>query len=540
MNRRRFILNLSAFAGTGMLLQSCGTPSRKQVPGEIVGASASVGHLLRDGRIGGEPEHAGSTDVVIVGGGVSGLSAARWLQKHKINNFVLFDLEKHAGGNTASGQNKICAYPWGAHYIPIPNNDLTEYLAFLQECNVITGYNEQQLPVYNEYHLCFAPEERLYINGIWQHGLVPHNGVPPAEQQQIKRFLDQMEVFRNAKGSDGLHAFAIPVNNSSTDAQYVQLDGMTMKAWLQQNDYTSQYLHWYCNYCTRDDFGTRYDEVSAWAGIHYFAGRKGKAANAEHQDVLTWPQGNAWLAQQLQKDYADKIKVNSLVVGIEETTSGVDVVYFDVPAKRLKKISAQQCIVAAPQFIAQRLIKQPERQQLVHEHFSWSPWMVANITVNALQDRQGEDLCWDNVFFNSESLGYVEATHQLLQQHKPQKVLTYYLPLTKSDAATERKKAMAMQHADWVQLILNDLQKVHSNIHEAVQHIDVMVWGHAMIRPAVNFIHGNARKEAAKPINKRIFFAHTDLAGISIFEEGFYQGIQAANSVIGAIKPGTS
>jgi hypothetical protein len=73
---------------------------------------------------------------------------------------------------------------------------------------------------------------------------------------------------------------------------------------------------------------------------------------------------------------------------------------------------------------------------------------------------------------------------------------------------------------------------MHNNIHEAVQHIDVMVWGHAMIQPTVNFIHGDARKAAAKPINDRIFFAHTDLAGISIFEEGFYQGIQAANGII--------
>ena len=223
--------------------------------------------------------------------------------------------------------------------------------------------------------------------------------------------------------------------------------------------------------------------------------------------------------------------MNSLVVGVEATATGADVLYFDVTAKRLKKIIAKKCIIAAPQFIAQRLVKQNGRQQLL-THFSYSPWMVANITVGRLQERQGEALCWDNVFYNSESLGYVEATHQLVQQHIPDKVLTYYLPLTKSDPATERKKAMAMHHADWTQLVMRDLQRMHSNIHDAVQHIDVMVWGHAMIQPGVNFIHGGVRKEAAQPIDSRIFFAHTDLAGISIFEEGFYQGIQAAEAVI--------
>jgi hypothetical protein len=115
-------------------------------------------------------------------------------------------------------------------------------------------------------------------------------------------------------------------------------------------------------------------------------------------------------------------------------------------------------------------------------------------------------------------------------------VLTYYLPLTKSDPVTERKKALGLQHAEWTQLIMGDLQKVHSNLNEAVQQIDVMLWGHAMIRPAVNFIHNAVRHEVAQPINDRIFFAHTDLAGISIFEEGFYQGIQAASAVIASLQ----
>lgn len=532
MHRRRFIQSLSALAGTGLWLPGCGVQGPKHIPGEIIGASASIGHLLLDGALKGTPEPAGTTDVVIAGGGISGLSAARWLQKNGTSNFVLLDLEKHAGGNAASGQNNICQYPWGAHYIPVPNNDLTEYLSFLQECGVITGFNEQGLPVYNEYYLCFAPEERLYINGAWQSGLVPHFGVPNGEQQQIKRFFEQMEFFRNAKGNDGKDAFSIPVNNSSTDAQFVQLDQLTMKAWLQQNGYTSNYLHWYCNYCTRDDFGTRYDEASAWAGIHYFAGRKGKAANAEHQDVITWPQGNAWLAQQLQKGYGENIKVNSLVVGVEETGNGVDVVYFDVPAKRLKKITAKACIIAAPQFVAQRLIKNNDRLNSIHQHFSYSPWMVANITVQPLEERQGEGLCWDNVIYDSDSLGYVEATHQLLQQRVPEKVLTYYMPLTKSNAVTERQQALARQHTDWTKLIIDDLQQVHPNITRAVQHIDVMVWGHAMIQPRVNFIHNPVRQDVAQSINRKIFFAHTDLAGISIFEEGFYQGIQAASAVM--------
>jgi hypothetical protein len=55
-----------------------------------------------------------------------------------------------------------------------------------------------------------------------------------------------------------------------------------------------------------------------------------------------------------------------------------------------------------------------------------------------------------------------------------------------------------------------------------------------MIAPEPGFINGDARKLAATPINNSLFFAHTDLSGISIFEEAFYQGIGAAKQVISA------
>ncbi|MCC3262610.1 hypothetical protein LLE87_31045, partial [Paenibacillus polymyxa] len=59
-------------------------------------------------------------------------------------------------------------------------------------------------------------------------------------------------------------------------------------------------LHWYLNYCCRDDYGARHDEVTAWAGLHYFASRDGHAANAGEGAVLTWPGGLAALAARMR------------------------------------------------------------------------------------------------------------------------------------------------------------------------------------------------------------------------------------------------
>ena len=47
-----------------------------------------------------------------------------------------------------------------------------------------------------------------------------------------------------------------------------------------------------------------------------------------------------------------------------------------------------------------------------------------------------------------------------------------------------------------------------------------------MIRPTPGYIWGEARAEFQKPLGP-IHFAHTDMSGISLFEEAHYQGIRA-------------
>lgn len=532
MNRRSFIELTAGLTALSSWVLSC-KPGRK-IKGQIIGASASAGHLVRDKQF-SAPANITQKDIVVIGGGISGLSAARHLQQNGMNNWILLELEDHAGGNAAYGQNNLSLYPWGAHYIPVPNNDLKEYLQFLEESGVITGKNEAGLPVYNELYLCFDPQERLYINGRWQDGLVPHYGVPSLQLKQVEQFLQKMDEYRHLKDSQGKDAFAIPVDASSQEERFRELDTITMKEWLLTQGFDSEYLHQYVNYCCRDDFGTPHDLVSAWAGIHYFASRKGQGANAHHSDVLTWPEGNGFLVEHLQKDLLPQIRTGSLAVKVQETSSGVEIDFLDMKTHSLERIQARHCIMAIPQFVAARLLQNAARTAQVKQTLQYVPWMVANLKVRALEERSGAPLSWDNVLHNSSSLGYVEATHELLQQHSDFKNLTYYLPLTEKTPVEERRSAQTKTYEEWVALIMQDLQKVHPNIDQATEELNIMIWGHAMAQPLPGIIHGNIRKDLSASINNKIHFAHTDLAGISIFEEAFYQGIRAARKIIQSI-----
>jgi hypothetical protein len=78
---------------------------------------------------------------------------------------------------------------------------------------------------------------------------------------------------------------------------------------------------------------------------------------------------------------------------------------------------------------------------------------------------------------------------------------------------------------------MQDLMKPHPNIENGMKTLDLWIWGHGMIRPGPEFIFGVAQ-QAKAPIDNKIFFAHSDCSGISIFEEAFHSGTQAAKQVL--------
>ena len=83
---------------------------------------------------------------------------------------------------------------------------------------------------------------------------------------------------------------------------------------------------------------------------------------------------------------------------------------------------------------------------------------------------------------------------------------------------------------------MNDLLRVHPELAGHVQELDVRVWGHAMIRPVPGFIWGPQRQRALTQ-RPPIFHAHSDMSGISIFEEAYCRGVDVAEQVARYLTP---
>jgi hypothetical protein len=72
---------------------------------------------------------------------------------------------------------------------------------------------------------------------------------------------------------------------------------------------------------------------------------------------------------------------------------------------------------------------------------------------------------------------------------------------------------------------------MHPGISSEIQSIDMWPWGHGMIRPSVGFIWSDTRHKMKDECGN-VLFAHSDMSGMSNFEEAQYHGIEAAKKVL--------
>lgn len=437
---------------------------------------------------------------------------------------LLIDALEEVGGNSSYGGNSVSRYPWGAHYVPLVRKDCRPVYELFSDLKIIVDEDSSGRPVYDEYCLSSDPQERLWMYGRWVDGLVPQLGSTGADDAEFAAFFAETERLKNLIGDDGKPVFAIPVDASSTDAKWRALDSIPFTEYLRQRGFHSPRLLWYLNYCCRDDYGTTANAVSAWAGLHYFAARNGVSANADPSSVLTWPEGNGYLVRELLRQSGPELQCKSVVTRVANARNGVTVDYFDAAAQRTTRVEADAAVVCLPHFIANRVVEGPS--EVDDRSFSYAPWMVANLTLSRLPAGNGQALAWDNVIYDSELLGYVVATHQDIREHRSETVITYYWPLSDTEPQDARKAALGRSLDDWQEYILRDLLRVHPELRDHVENIDVRVWGHAMIRPVPGFIWGQAR-QAASGHHPPVFLAHSDLSGISIFEEAYCRGEEA-------------
>lgn len=508
-------------------------------PGELVGASNTVGHVLQhDVRISVPEEQVEKCRVVIVGGGVAGLSAARRLLSAGVNDFVVLELEDAPGGTSRSGECESGCFPWGAHYVPAPCSDNPALCTLFDEMGVFDGVDGEGNPLVAEQYRCRYPQERVFFKGRWLEGLYLAAGATSEDVMQLQRFQQEIDFWVAWRDGQGRRAFTIPMAAGSDDSEVQKLDQLSMADWLDQNGFTSPRLQWFVDYACRDDYGSRAAHTSAWAGLFYFASRK-RQAGTESRPFITWPDGNGRIVRHLAKGLEGRLRLGATVVrivpGDAPKPSSVTVYALTGVSQTPQAYRADKVIFSAPHFLAPRIIESyPEKMsRVVYQKFEYGAWAVANLMLRRLPPSYGFPTAWDNVFYESPSLGYVATSYQRGVDFGPA-ILTYYYALCEETSRRARWRLLDTDRDGWAEIALADLQRGHPGIRSLVERIDVMRWGHAMILPRPGFMFGSARKNAARP-HRGIHFAHSDLSGLPLFEEAFYRGTLAAEQTLGEL-----
>lgn len=465
----------------------------------------------------------------MVGGGVAGLAAGWTLADAGLDDFALLELEDETGGNARGGRNAVSQYPLGAHYLPVANREARALHHLLERLGMIVGRAPDGAPRYDPYQLCADLQERVLWQGKWHEGLIPQTGLSVSDRDDLAAFHAAMEVFRHAVGDDGNPAFALPIAYSSVDAAFTTLDNQDFAHWVAAQGWRSPVLLGHVRYCCRDDYGCEPQDVSAWAGIHYFAGRRGWAAEGASDNVLTWPAGNARLTRGMAAAFSDKIRTGRIVYHVEhDGDGGVAINSFDVAAGTSIRTVARAAILACPHFVATRIAP-----DLVGDaaEFSYAPWLVANVTLDRPPAGRGAALAWDNVGFVGDSLGYVVANHQTRALGDAPTVVTWYLPLSMLDPAEGRRALLSRPASHWRDRVVADLLRTNPELGGAIRDVALWRWGHAMVRPTPGFITRTAPAARAAAVPP-LFLAHSDISGLSLFEEAHYRGVDAAEGAM--------
>ena len=490
-----------------------------------------LAHLLRDKQLIAQPVREHDCDILILGSGAAALSAAWYLARNGQTNFLLAEGLERNGNNAAYRFSADLSAPSGAHYLPQPSVESDYIRTLLADLGILQGYDAQQNPIYSETDLVHAPDERLFYHGVWQDGLTSK------QDSDTQRFFAYIAQIRHAIGQDGLKLFAMPVIRSSQDMRY--LDTFSFADWLQKSAYRSRDLLTYLDYCCRDDYGQGIEQVSAFAGLHYFAAR-----GNENAAVLTWQDGLNHLSEKIRQfiqlqtleklpetswlSFRQPASILATATKIEEYADYVAVYLRDNVSGETRLIRAKKVICAIPIMVAKAIVANAEKY--VFRQPEYAPWLIGNFVLHRFPNEIGRhSLAWDNVVHGSRGLGYVVATHQQIRVAKPERtILTTYAALNGDTPQNMRRWLLNAHERDLLDIASQDLLEVYGKrFWQNVLHIDLTVRAHAMAVPKIGYLSHRAAQSSDK-----ILFAHSDLSAYSVFEEAAYWGIEAAKKLL--------
>jgi protoporphyrinogen/coproporphyrinogen III oxidase len=489
-NRRDFIKFVVAGAVTAgcpidlSLVAAQAGDAQKNHPADVDGEDNRICHQVRDGKIFTRPASSARHDVVIVGGGVSGLTAAYRLQ-HR--DFLLLEKEPHWGGNAYAMDYEGSVYATGSAFL---TKDEHAY-PFSKEIGL------EPLPVN-------SPDASI-IHGelvldTWGEGL---SKLPYSEsiREGFKKFKKEMLAIDVEKR--GKELFNKPFSDF--------LKG-----------YPAELKQWWDNFGPSNWGATSEDTAAALA----IGTLREMADESGTDDRYTWPGGlgaiTKKLAGILQAKYKERMVAGATTVAVVSEKEAVQVTY--MVGGELKTVTAKAVIMATPKFITRRIVDGlPEKQSDAMHQIRYIPYPVVNLIFDKPVFNHGYDTwCPGNAFTDFVVADWVIQKQPGYRQKF--NILSCYAPLREQDRGQLLNETGARNIAANV---LTDFQKLMPGFNVDPLEVHIYRRGHPLYMSTPG-LYTQVQPLVRHPMD-RVFFANTDSEGP---ESTTNEGIRAAQRAV--------
>jgi len=435
---------------------------------EVDGEENRICHEVRDGKVFSLPPASARHDIVIVGGGVSGMTAA-YLARNR--DFLLLEKEPHWGGNAYLMEYQGNAFATGAAFIV---KEESEAFSFVKEIGL------QPLPVHDR--------DATIINGewngnTWAEGLdkLPY---PASVREGFKKFKRDMTKIDVEKRKQEL--FNVPFSNF-------------MKG------YPIEVKQWWDNYGP-SNWGATTEDTAAALGI--------VTAQDIGADTIpefyTWPGGlgaiTKKLADTLQPKFPDRMKTGATTVAVVPGKTEVQVTYMQ--GAELKTVSAKAVIMATPKFITRRIVQGlPGKQSDAMHKIRYIPYPVVNVIFDKpVFNKSYDTWCPGNTFTDFIVADWVVRNQPGYQQKY--NILTFYTPMKEDDRGYLLTESSTRKIAENV---LRDFQKLFPGSNVDPLEVHIYRRGHPLYMSTPG-LYTEIQPLVRQPMD-RVFFANTDSEG---------------------------
>ena len=496
MNRRDF-LQLSAGSLFFFLQQSCSDPKRLRFPVRIH-SDAKRGHFIRNIPT-ARPKEVFKKGIVIIGGGMAGMSAAVALKDHDIK---VLELGAQLGGTSGTVNINDAQIANGAHYeVAYPAQFGQETLRFLAEELDFIQFNA--------------------INNSWD--FVDSQYIISPDQESVS-FLDGKSVYEPFRLSPNYGRFIelmksysgqlpLPTRNIAPELK-ASLDRQNFRTWLRDQlgevDFMLEKL---ISYELKDDYGTSIEQTSALAGVSYYACRP---YYDQKLPIFSPPQGNSYLIDKMKNALdPEQYACNTMVYKILDQDKDVELWCYDFAEEKSFRISCKKVIYTGKK---QSLPYLFPRIGNAFQPIQYSTWAVINYQ---LTKEIVEDHYWQNEFPEGKSgfLGFVDNYAQKSETETP--ILSTYFCYD-----PQYRGYMLDQTQDAERLVTAGLGYLNAfyetDLNYMLQSADVTFHGHAMPSPVPGYL--------SHPFPKRmgnVHFAGVDTGRLPLLFEAVDSGLEA-------------